>query len=205
MPRSSQDAGEGQDAPRDTSQDLTAADLVAVAVSLGLSLLVWPPSFRTLAGSLFLVLLAEASVSDLRTRTISNDLNASIAALGLGLVVLQALRPELPPFPVEGIGLAERVAGLVACGGVVLLAGARTHGIGGGDVKLVAACGLVVGLRLGLVALLAAFLAAGAYAAVLLARGHERKDTFPLGPFLCVAFAAACAFAPDVLGVLALA
>ena len=58
-------------------------------------------------------------------------------------------------------------------------------GFGGGDIKLVAAGGLLLGYKLMLLAALAACLAGAVYGVFLLARrGAGRRTAFPFGPFL---------------------
>ena len=78
-------------------------------------------------GVLFLFLLLAASFVDLKRREIPDWVSGSIAALSLMYV-----RPEC-------------LLGLIPA--LFFLAAAVKGGIGGGDVKLVAACGLVLGCR----------------------------------------------------------
>lgn len=74
----------------------------------------------------FFSALSLAAVMDMRTRTIPD-----------WLVVLVALTSMLPPGQPNLLGV---LAGLP-----LLLAGITIGGIGGGDVKLMGACGLVLG------------------------------------------------------------
>ena len=74
----------------------------------------------------FFSALSLAAVMDMRTRTIPD-----------WLVVLVALTSMLPP------GQPNLLGGLA--GLPLLLAGITIGGIGGGDVKLMGACGLVLG------------------------------------------------------------
>ena len=58
---------------------------------------------------------------------------------------------------------------------------------GGGDIKLLAIAGGLLGWKGGLLALCAGFLAAGIYSVVMLTMGKMRKkDQIALGPFLCL-------------------
>lgn len=77
-------------------------------------------------GVLFLFLLLAASFVDLKRREIPDWVSGSIAALSL-----MHVRPEC-------------LLGLIPA--LFFLAAAVRGGIGGGDVKLAAACGLVLGL-----------------------------------------------------------
>lgn len=103
-----------------------------------------------------------ACVTDLRSATIPNWL--SLGALGAGLV-LQGLSSG-----VWGLGVA--LVGALVCGLVPLFLFWR-GGLGGGDVKLLAALGALLGARTGLQVQLWAMLLMSAYAIVVLAwRGH---------------------------------
>ena len=70
----------------------------------------------------------------------------------------------------------------------VLIEGA----FGGGDIKLMAASGFLLGWRSILVAMFLGLIFGGIYCAVMLARGRlSRKDPFAFGPFLAAGLAAA--------------
>jgi prepilin signal peptidase PulO-like enzyme (type II secretory pathway) len=83
-------------------------------------------------------------------------------------------------------GVGEALRGTVVCGGLLLLLAAVSRGsIGGGDVKLMAVAGALLGWRWGLAALFLAQIAAALVAACLLIAGRKgRKDPLPFGPFL---------------------
>lgn len=88
------------------------------------------------------------------------------------------------------------VGGLLVGGGTLALLRWLSHGgLGGGDVKFAAALGLWLGTGGTLVMLAVAFVAGGALAAVLLAKGTQRR-TVPFGPFLGVAAWLAWLFGP---------
>ncbi len=119
-----------------------------------------------------LVLLAWV---DLATRTIPNALVYPALMLALGL------SPSGP-----GPGLAESLGGgLVALAAWSVIRALSGGGLGGGDVKMAALVGAVVGLP-GLVAATAlTALSAGLVAGTLLAmRILRRGDALPYGPFL---------------------
>lgn len=113
-----------------------------------------------------------AAVMDMRTRTIPD-----------WLVVLVALTSMLPPGQPNLLGV---LAGLP-----LLLAGIIIGGIGGGDVKLMGACGLVLGAGHALMGLfLALCLLVLWHAAGNMGRKKNRKkqketeQAYPLVPFL---------------------
>ena len=114
---------------------------------------------------------------DMRTRTIPD-----------WLVVLVALTSMLPPGQPNLLGV---FAGLP-----LLLAGITIGGIGGGDVKLMGACGLILGASQALTGLfLALCLLVLWHAAGNMGRKKNRKkqkeekeqeQAYPLVPFLCL-------------------
>lgn len=73
-------------------------------------------------------LLLVASIMDIRTRTIPDSISLSLVLISL-----------IPPEPV-------RMAGILAAL-PLLIAGITVGGIGGGDIKLTGACGMVLGLE----------------------------------------------------------
>lgn len=79
----------------------------------------------------------------------------------------------------------SRVIGFFAVSVPLLLIALATGGIGEGDIKLLAVCGLLLGWqRILLAFLLGAVLAAG-FSIVLMARGRaSRKSEIPFGPFI---------------------
>lgn len=119
-----------------------------------------------------LLFTAVCGVVDYRTGHIPNRIVAVGAALGLAFHV--AVHVALLRSGQESVGdllasAATNVAlGLVACGIVPLLL-FRVNAMGGGDVKLLAACGIWVGPIIGLQVELYAFVLAAIYAPARLA------------------------------------
>ncbi|MBS5913501.1 MAG: prepilin peptidase [Paenibacillus macerans] len=122
-------------------------------------------------GLLFGTLLLAASYHDIRTREIPNRLPLAIFGTGM----LQ-------------VSLISAVSGLVVAGLPFLLAAIITNGkIGGGDIKLMAASGFVLGpigaLMQSILGLsLALFFAAGL--AIRGGKAKAAKTPLPLAPFL---------------------
>lgn len=129
-----------------------------------------------------IICLALAAYKDGKTRQIPDWLTVSIGLLGI-----------LSEFLCPDMGWWHRLLGLVSVSGILLgLCFIRPGCFGGGDVKLAAACGLILGPEKNLTAFAIAVLAAGGYAAVLLAAGKLRRDSqIPFGPFLSLGAAAA--------------
>jgi leader peptidase (prepilin peptidase)/N-methyltransferase len=130
--------------------------------------------------ALFAGFLLAASVSDLRRREIPDRLCALLALTGL-----------LCFSPVKLCGI---LAALPLLSAAIIKEGS----IGGGDIKLTAAAGIVLGFRGGIfglaVGLATALLFAGTAGLVQKLKGRgERIKSLPLAPFLSLGFLAAYA------------
>ena len=120
---------------------------------------------------LFLILLTAASVWDIRRRIIPDSLCLCIA-----LTALLSFTPE-------------KLAGLLA-GLVLLIAALLWGGMGGGDVKLMAVSGLVLGFYKSMSALTMGFVLLLVFHAMLSIlqrlRGRTVPKAYPLAPFLSI-------------------
>lgn len=117
-----------------------------------------------------------AAVVDARTGFIPNSVTrmTAVSALIVAMTYGAAVQACCGAYAVGGFLLALHLL-------------TRGRGLGLGDVKLGVAIGTGYGAPLGLVALGAAFIAGGIYAAWLLAtRRARRKDAIRFGPFLAV-------------------
>jgi leader peptidase (prepilin peptidase)/N-methyltransferase len=129
---------------------------------------------------LFILLVTGAGICDIRTRKIYNCFPLLIALLG-------TLR--LFAFPAE---TANHIVGMFIPSVPMLLLTLRLGGLGGGDIKLVAACGLFLGIRgVTLGVLFAGLLALLVMGVRTLRHSPARKEPFPFGPFLAVGFVVA--------------
>lgn len=122
---------------------------------------------------LFFSLLSAASIMDLRKRIVPNCISIAIVLTGL-----------LCFAPVKLLGILTVLP--------FLLASIYCGGIGGGDIKLTAASGLVMGLKgamagtvLGLSAMLLFHLLQKIFQRP---KGTEKEAAYPLVPFLSVGF-----------------
>lgn len=102
----------------------------------------------------------------------------------LALVILAVISL----FTMEGAGIWARLLGAICVSLPLFLITLVIPGaFGGGDIKLMAACGLFLGWKLTLVSTFFGFLFGGIWAMVLLLTGKAgRKEHFAFGPFLCL-------------------
>jgi prepilin peptidase CpaA len=108
-----------------------------------------------------------ATIVDLRTRRIPNELTAAMAGTGIGLAAAG----------VSGVSLGGSVLGL-ALGLVLMMPGHLFGGTGAGDVKLMGAVGAIVGPALVVSAFLFTAIAGGVLAVVVAARRRRLGATF---------------------------
>ena len=120
--------------------------------------------------ALFFMFLSLAAVSDMRTRIIPNWMPLMVAGISL-----------IPPGSIHLTGLLAALP--------LFVAGITVGGIGGGDIKLAGACGLVLGFERTLAGLIMAlfflimFHAAQKYTGKWAGTGKQEKS-YPLAPFL---------------------
>lgn len=149
------------------------------AVLLTTATAVFSPVRLPVQAGLFFSLLFAVSVCDIRYREIPDGLQVVIAALTF-----------LCFSPGNLLGILGALPYLV-----IALLFSALEGIGGGDIKLAAATGVVLGLPASLTASvlgLAAFLVyAIPCSCIRRIHGRKGKYAFPVGPFLAVGSAAA--------------
>ena len=131
---------------------------------------------------LFILLLVVISSVDIATMEIPNPF--VIAALVLGIISI---------FTMPGTSLPSRILGMFVVSVPLLLITLLVPGaFGGGDIKLMAACGLFLGTKLTLLSFAFAVLTGGLYGIWLLVmKKKSGKEHFAFGPFLCLGMAAA--------------
>lgn len=128
-----------------------------------------PDKLAAMQAVFFVALLCTASITDLTKRIVPNWICLGIA--GVSII-------GFTPVKLLGIFIAL----------TFLLAAVFFGGMGGGDIKLMAACGLVLGLPKGLLAAMAGLSLLLIYVAiywiVCRVQRREAKKAFPLAPFL---------------------
>jgi len=147
----------------------------------------------TLGAVLFFVVLSILIVIafiDADTQEIPDSLNITILVCG---VLAIGAGPE--------VALLDRGIGLVAVSvPLLVLAFVIPGAFGGGDIKLLAAAGFLLGWQSVLVATFIGIVVGGLYAIVMLALGRKtRKDHFAFGPALCAGIAAALLYGPVLI------
>lgn len=146
-------------------------------------------SLRGLLVFAFLSVLMIVALIDYDTQTIYDWCHVIIFLLGAAALLL---------FPEHG--LADRAAGMfIISVPMLLLALCIPGAFGGGDIKLMAASGWLLGVKAVVCAMFLGLFAGGTYCVFLLARGKiGRKDHFAFGPWLAFGLAVAV-FCGDAL------
>lgn len=120
-------------------------------------------------GSFFVALLLAASILDIQKRIIPNSV-----CLGIAMIELLTFEPV-------------KLAGIFAAA-LFLIAALLFGGMGGGDIKLMAAAGLVLGFSKSMVAAVIGLTALLVFHAgntiIQKLRGRTSKKSYPLAPFL---------------------
>lgn len=80
----------------------------------------------------------------------------------------------------------ERIAGFVAASLILFVLALLTGGFGGGDIKLMAVCGICLGYKNILLALLIGIIIGGIVGVIKLITDKDRKASIPFGPSLCI-------------------
>jgi len=140
------------------------------------------PAFSILNTVLLIILSYAAMVFDINTRRIPNKLVLIMLAGWLLLIV-----PMIASDSSRGVKLlADSLYGMLVGGGLFLLVYLVSRkGLGGGDVKFMAAAGLYLGFAGTIpVILYGTTLAALSGLVLILLKKITRKDTIPLAPFL---------------------
>ena len=137
----------------------------------------------------FMILLAITMI-DFDTMTIPNGLVISLSALA---VLHYFICPELD--------LLTRVIGMVSVSGIMLAMTLMIpDSFGGGDIKLMAASGFLLGWANNLLAAFIGILIAGVYATYLLmTKKNSRKDHIAFGPYLSIGIYLALLYGNDVI------
>lgn len=125
---------------------------------------------------LYSILLA-VTYTDLRYKKIKDTYVALIFLLGLTAFFLE--KPPVMTDRIIGVFLTPQL--LIICNFI------RKGSFGGGDLKLLSACGFFLGWKIAIVGLVIAILSCGFYCifGILISR-LNKKTVFAFGPFICL-------------------
>ncbi len=124
---------------------------------------------------IFSALLITIALIDSDTLTISNEL------------VISLLIPTAVSLVIHPDWLSRAIGFFAVSLPMLILTLIIPESFGGGDIKLIAICGLMLGYQNILLAGFIALLLGGAYGVILLIKSKDnRKKHFAFGPFLCV-------------------
>lgn len=137
----------------------------------------------------FAMILLSICMIDYDTMTIPNGL------------VLCSLIIALVSIPFMELGVIERVIGFFAVSVPLFVMNLLIPDcFGGGDIKLLAVCGLLLGWKNLLVGMFVAILLAGGYASYLLITHKvDRKGHIAFGPYICVGMYLALLYGNEIL------
>nr|WP_057313609.1 A24 family peptidase [Paenibacillus sp. Soil766]KRE93173.1 hypothetical protein ASG89_06620 [Paenibacillus sp. Soil766] len=153
---------------------------LVTAVAFAVTTWLIGPSLELIVGLVFVSILMICSIADSRYRIIPDKVVFS------GMIVAFLLRIWIHPLPLWNYSVAFIVGGgvlyLVALASVLIM---KKEGMGGGDIKLLAFIGLIVGIKLTLFTLFVASLFGTIYGLVQIRVKSSREDQgIPFGPFI---------------------
>ena len=161
---------------------------VLTGLAYMLCYMVFGLSFNFYIGLVLSSLLIVTAFIDIDTMFIYDRFHVLILLLGLVSVVYN---PSL---------LRSGLLGMVIVSLPYLILAILTQGIGGGDVKLIAASGLLLGAPNTVLAFIISTLIGGVYAVyVLLSKKQDAKSAIPYGPFLCIGIFVAFLYGPNII------
>lgn len=121
--------------------------------------------------------LIVVSMIDLDTGEIPNE-------LVLALIIISSLG-----FISNDIPFWHRLVGFVSASGIILILDLMTNGFGGGDIKLLAGAGLILGYQLVLIALVFGIVIGGFFGVIVVIKNRKNPDRsriMPFGPALSI-------------------
>ena len=163
---------------------------LAGALAAALCFICFGFSYMTLLAFAVMVILVAISLFDLSTMEIPNGLIIAIMPLALLAVLAQ---PEIPPL--------DRCIGFFTANLPMLILSLFISGaFGGGDIKLMAVCGFLLGWQSTILAFFIAVVTAGCLAVSLMIRKKAKRGTkIPFGPHLCIGVAIAMLYGGQII------
>lgn len=160
------------------------------------SFVVYGFSLKAVVTGLLSVLLSACASSDIKAGIVPDFIVCLIACVAVLSYFLFN--------PITVINIADKFAGAFVVAVPMLLCSLIIKGAyGGGDIKMMAACGLYLGWRLTFAGTAIAFLFAGLYAVVLfIRRKADRQTRIPMAPFLALGVFFASLFGENAIRLL---
>ncbi len=136
----------------------------------------YPDAFKSVIAFAFISVLTVIALVDKDTMEIPNGFIIALTVVGIVSI-----------FAFKEITLLERLIGIFCVSvPLFLITLLVENAFGGGDIKLIAASGIMLGWKMNLVGFLFALLTGGIYAIYLLVtKKADKKAHFAFGPFLC--------------------
>ncbi|MDO4545787.1 MAG: prepilin peptidase [Bacillota bacterium] len=118
------------------------------------------------------------------------------------LLMIPALLTAIPILAINDATIISKLIGVVAVAlPMILMNLIISNSFGGGDIKLMAVCGFMLGWQSELVAIFIGLVTGGIYGIYLMTSGKKgRKDHFAFGPFLVVGIMVALYMGPALIG-----
>lgn len=144
----------------------------------------------TIINVIYVIILACVAWQDYKTRIIRNKFHIIIFSLAIVQMLL-----------ISEYRITDRLIGMLAVSAPMLLLTLLIPGaFGGGDIKLMAASGFFLGMRLILCAMILAIIAGSVYGIIMLKnRKRDRKDQFAFGPFLAIGLSIATFWGNEIV------
>lgn len=165
--------------------------LIEGANSLLWLLIFWQTGFSLISVCYALVasLLLAISVIDVRTMEIAPQLNMGILILGVVITIL------------DRENFLDHIIGMVLVSSLLILVFVSTNGkgMGGGDVKLMATCGLVLGWQYILLAFVLGCMTGGIVHSLRMKVSADVDNRLALGPYLSLGVLVSMLWGTDIL------
>ena len=148
--------------------------------------------------SAIIVVLLTIAAIDYKTMIIPNGTVIALIIIGGLYTVARIIFPQ--EFVISITWLEALIGFFAASVPLFLVAVLSKGGMGGGDIKLMAAAGLFLGWKGVLVAMIAGSLIGAIVSLTLIAlKKKKRKDMIPFGPFLCLGILIAAVIGADII------
>ncbi len=148
--------------------------------------------------SIILIILIAIAAIDYKTMIIPNGLVIALLITGVLYTVTRLIWPDMF---ITTMTIWEPIIGFFAASvPLYLIAVITKGGMGGGDIKLMAAAGIFLGWKGILLAMLTGSIIGAIVSLALMAlKIKKRKDMIPFGPFLCLGILIAATFGPAII------